>query len=216
MENGNVKSTNNGSTWAHVVYSGTRKYAEHTTPVIIIMSNRKGTSDEEATIAVRVCDADGPRANRTIYLQAVPASEYGEGSSVLEAIGRRLEQNYNVFIGVVKDGLGKFARKLYSWDAVTQVRLQTNEDGTKRRAIIHVRHRFTNQEETFEGPWNVSSDDEVVRKVMFVAFNEAFNGFQHIEFNLTEQGFHQQLVAPRKKSPGITLETTEEFGQHIV
>ena len=203
MENGNVKSTNNGSTWAHVVYSGTRKYAEHTTPVIIIMSSCKGTSDEEATIAVRVRDADGPRANRTIYLEAVPASEYSEGASSLEAVGIKLEQCYNVFLGVVKDGLGKFARKLYSWDAVTQTRLQTHEDGTKRRAIIHVRHRFTNQEVTFEGPWNVSGENETVHKVMFVAWNKAFNGFQHIEWNLTEQGFHQQLIAPRKEAQVI-------------
>lgn len=165
--------------WTQTVFTALKGAVDY----IVVLTRRSPKDGSPADLSVRACEAAGPRVGHTFYIPPRSLNEWG--ANAYGTISKALAEE-GIEMSACLKGLGKQGRKLYSWRAMANVVYVDMKGASgKRRAEMHLRHRYVDMELTFQGPWRMGSND-VVRKAMFEDWNLKMAGFQHIEWDIAE------------------------------
>jgi len=204
MNNKTAKSVKPDRNWTHLVYSASSKQLSRDRTCIL--SSLTDQLSGKMTIAIRVCKTSGPLPKDTLYIKAMTEEEIlDECEGVVANLENGIKailKDHGITLEAMIEGVGKFGKKLYSWEALQGITYETNDKGNRHRALLHVKHRHAEDHTLhFTGPWSASTDEEVIRKAMFAKWNKEMTGFTHINFNLSEQGFRQRLITNQEHAP---------------
>jgi len=166
--------------WTQSVFTADRSGEDY----IVILTRRSPKDDSMPDLSVRACSVNGPTVGGgMVYIPPKSLDEWG--MDPFNTISQLLADE-GIVMGACLAGLGKKGRQLYSWRAMSNVQYEDMKGSSgKRRAVMHLRHRYMDLEISFQGPWRVGNDDSV-RKAMFLDWNTKMSGFEHIDWDVDE------------------------------